>query len=119
LFCSVLLRNKTQNRIGSEPTEIGDYFSSWKVKISSEITETILFTKLPKMTKLKEIHKNYFNGPLEWKNGVMHLGVALSTKFTETNIQSSHRQMQKKSGNHHEIPFPFTEMNRFFDRSGE
>jgi hypothetical protein len=70
------------DRMGSGLSEIGDYCSSWKVKISSEKTEAILFTKSPKMINLKEAHKIHFNETLKWKNEVKYLGVTLDTKLT-------------------------------------
>jgi hypothetical protein len=81
------------NRMGSGLAEIGNYFSSWKVKINSEKTEAILFTKSTKMNKLKETHKIHFNETLDWKNNVQYLGLTLDPKLTfKTHIDKCRRK---------------------------
>lgn len=64
-------------------TELQKFFDSWKIKINATKTESILFTKSPKMAKLKKIYKIAFNGvELEWLDVARYLGVYLDSKLT-------------------------------------
>jgi hypothetical protein len=78
-------------------TEILNYFSSWKIKINSTKTESILFSHSTIMRKKQEDHKIIFNGaPLEWLPHVKYLGVILDTKLLmRQNIENNIKKARK------------------------
>lgn len=62
--------------------EVTDYFTDWKVKVNASKTEAILFTKSPKMLRLRQDYKiGFCNTELEWKNEVKYLGMILDSKL--------------------------------------
>lgn len=62
--------------------KIVEHLTEWKIKCNTSKTETILFSKSPRMLKLKDSHKITFgNEILEWKNTVKYLGMMLDSKL--------------------------------------
>lgn len=78
-------------------SKLQKYFDSWKIKINATKTESILFTKSPKMTKLKNVPKIVFNGvELEWLDAARYLGVHLDSKLTfRQNIEAFIKKANK------------------------
>jgi hypothetical protein len=79
--------------------EIESEFASWKIRLNSLKTESILFTKSLIMQREKENHKISFNGEsLEWLPWVKYLGVILDSKLllsknTENNVAKARKAM--------------------------
>ena len=88
---------KLVKRMESGLSEIENHFSSWKIKLNTAKTESMLFTKSSKMSKIKESHKiSIKDKKLDWKESVKYLGVTLDSKLTfKTNIAENHLKARK------------------------
>jgi hypothetical protein len=80
--------------------EIHNYFDSWKVRLNSSKTETILFSHSRIMRKKQQRLKINFNGKLlEWLPSVKYLGVILDSKLLmRQNIENNVCKARKASG---------------------
>jgi hypothetical protein len=89
--------------------EIESEFSSWKIRLNSLKTESILFTKSLIMQREQENHKISFNGSfLEWLPWVKYLGVILDNKLLlSKNIVNN----VAKAGRAMKILFPLLKKN--------
>lgn len=78
-------------------SRISNHFEEWKIKLNPSKTETILFTKSPKMRKLQESHAIHFNGnKLPWKLVTTYLGAHLDSKLSmKVNIERNLSKAQK------------------------
>lgn len=87
------------DRMESGLKEIQNHFTSWKMKLNSSKTETILFTQSRKMTEQSQSLPIKFNDePLEWKKYVKYLGVLLDSKLTlKLNIENNVKKSKKSS----------------------
>jgi hypothetical protein len=90
-------------------SEIESEFSSWKIRLNSLKTESILFTKSLFMQREKENHRISFNGKfLEWLPWVKYLGVILDSKLLlSKNIENN----VAKAGRAMKILFPLLKKN--------
>jgi hypothetical protein len=77
--------------------EIENYFSSWKMRLNSAKTESILFTHSRIMREKMKTEKITFgNNILEWQPVVKYLGVSLDSKLLmRQNIESNISKAQK------------------------
>jgi Reverse transcriptase (RNA-dependent DNA polymerase) len=77
--------------------EIESHFASWKIKLNSAKTESILFRKLTKMQKKMDLTRIKINDEkFEWKNSVKYLGVVLDSKLTfKANLAENHLKARK------------------------
>jgi hypothetical protein len=89
--------------------EIESEFVSWKIRLNSLKTESILFTKSLIMQREKENHKISFNGEsLEWLPWVKYLGVVLDSKLLlSKNIENN----VAKAGKVMKVLFPLLKKN--------
>jgi hypothetical protein len=89
--------------------EIESEFSSWKIRLNSRKTESILFTKSLIMQREQENHKISYNGKsLEWLPWVKYLGVILDSKLLlSKNIENN----VAKAGKAMKILFPLLKKN--------
>jgi hypothetical protein len=89
--------------------EIESHFLSWKIKLNSAKTETILFTQSTIMRRESNTQKIMFNGnALEWLPKVKYLGVVLDAKLLmKQNIDNNIVKARKASG----ILFPLLKKN--------
>jgi hypothetical protein len=89
--------------------EIESEFSSWKIRLNSLKTESILFTKSLIMQRELENHKISFNGEsLEWLPWVKYLGVILDSKLLlSKNIENN----VIKAGRAMKVLFPLLKKN--------
>jgi hypothetical protein len=90
-------------------TEIESEFVSWKIRLNSLKTESILFTKSLIMQREQENHKISFSGKtLEWLPWVKYLGVVLDSKLLlNKNIENN----VVKAGRAMKILFPLLKKN--------
>jgi DNA-binding protein YbaB len=89
LVFDLLIFVKQVKRMDTGLKEIEQHFSSWKIKLNSAKTESILFTKSTIMQKKMDSTKVKINdNELEWKSSVKYLGVVLDSKLTfKTNLK--------------------------------
>ena len=80
--------------------EIESYFSSWKIKINSTKTKSILFTHSSIMRRCQDSNKITFGGKtLEWLPTVKYLGVILDQKLLmRQNIENNIVKARKATG---------------------
>jgi hypothetical protein len=90
-------------------SEIESELSSWKIRLNSLKTESILFTKSMIMQREKESHKISFSGrTLEWSPSVKYLGVVLDSKLLlSKNIDNN----VAKAGRAMNVLFPLLKKN--------
>jgi hypothetical protein len=88
---------KLVERMESGLNEINNYFSSWKIKLNSTKTESILFTHSTIMRKKQtRIKINFGGSQLEWLPSVKYLGVILDTKLLmRQNIENNISKARK------------------------
>ena len=87
-------------RMNAGLAEIESYFSSWKIKINSSKTETILFTHSSIMRRYQDLNKIALGGKtLEWLPTVNYLGVILDSKLLmKQNIENNIVKARKATG---------------------
>jgi hypothetical protein len=90
---------KLTKRMEEGLAEINDFFSSWKIKINSAKTESILFTKSEIMRRKQEQVKiNFNNSRLDWLPSLKYIGVIPDSKLLmRENIDNNVKKARKAS----------------------
>jgi hypothetical protein len=80
--------------------EIESHFTSWKIKLNTAKTESIIFTQSVIIRELMKKHLIKFNGDsLQWLPIVKYLGVILDPKLLmKQNIENNITKARKATG---------------------
>lgn len=96
IYCSDTNPNVIVSKLEATLTELDNYFTSWKIKVNNNKTQSIFFTKRRAERFLPNRCINFKNTELSWNSEIKYLGVMFDKKLSfKLHCQYANEKAQK------------------------